>query len=137
MIHCIALGRVRGIEFSPVSLRPIPMPLADIHFVSAPVDRNAGVAILCIGHGRAHVGGLAPSVHAEQSWQLCATLGKRVECRHLHRSALERANLVADESGDNSIVLPLLEDLDFQRVFLGIISTPQFRDVLRGLAILQ
>ena len=136
MIHLVALGWVRGIEVSPVSLWPIPIPLADIHFVSAPVDRNAGVAILCIGHGRAHVGGLAPSVHAEQPGSL-RHLGDTSRMPPSSPDALERANLVADESGDNSIFLPLPENLDFQKFFVGIISSPQFCNVLRGLAVLQ
>ena len=79
MVDLVTLRWMRGVEFAPIRLRTAPSLLAQAHLIATPVDRNAGVAALGIGHHAVERSRLPAAMHFENRGKFRAAFWEGVE----------------------------------------------------------
>ena len=125
VIYLIPLWRMRGVEFAPVGLGPGPSLLSNLHWVAAPIDGQSGVAALCVGDYGIQRGGLAAAVDVEDGGEVCLPLGEGVEGGDFGGSAFKRADFVCNDSADEIVLFPMIENFRLKRIAAGIEIGPQ------------
>ena len=125
----------RHVLLSRIDRSPIGVGIAVLgilHFPTAPVDRQTGVASLGVELNFFERGSLTSTVNLQQSRQLLCALWKPVERRHPSRLVLKGADVKRDISKNDAVLFPLSHDFGIKRVFLGIEVSEQFFDRLRN-----
>ena len=135
MVRRVALRRMRGVELAPVGLRPVVAHLraTEVQLVAAPVERNAGIATLGVGHDAVERSRLPAAVQLDERREFRSTFWKSVEGGDLRRRAFENADLIADEPANHAALLPLLEDFDFEGVLARLEASPKLGQRLRDI----
>ncbi len=138
VIDRITLGRMGGVECAPVGIEAVvELAIGEGHLVATPVEREARVATLRVGHDRREIRGLAAAMDMHQSGQGRGAFRKGIERRDSRRLTFEYAHTVADDLAGNAVDLPGLRHLDLEGFLARIIITPKCVEVSRGLAVLQ
>ena len=135
MVRLVALRRMRGVEFAPIGLRPVVAHrrAAEVQFVAAPVERNARIPALGISDHAVERSRLPATVHLEDGGQFRSSFWKSVEAGDSRRRSFENADLIANNLAPHPILLPLLEDFDFERALARIKARPELGERSRDL----